>query len=100
MSMIRDSKVPATRNNSVRLLIYTLLIVVLAAIVFLPATSPLHMQGNPTSTPGGLQTGSNLAGVNLATNFTELTFSNGATGPAMSYFPVGTTQIFARWNFQ
>lgn len=34
------------------------------------------------------------------TSFTDLTFSATSDGPAMTYFPVGTTQVFARWNFQ
>src|SRR5258708_3934405 len=91
---------PVKRNNSVRLVLYVVLFAVLVMIVLLPTTSPLHMQGSLTSTPDGLRAGSNLAAVNLATNSTDLTFSNSASGPAMTYFPVGTTQIFARWNFQ
>jgi hypothetical protein len=39
------------------------------------------------------------AQVPTVASFTDLTFSLSSDGPAMTYFPVGTKQIFARWNY-
>lgn len=67
-----------------------------AALLGLPSIAPVHMQPNLEPTPGG---GSNLP-QSLGTNFSDLTFSTSSTGPIMWYFPVGTQEIFARWNYQ
>ncbi|MCC7448456.1 MAG: hypothetical protein IT324_13630 [Anaerolineae bacterium] len=61
---------------------YRIVLAVVLALLLTSLGSPAHAQTNYT------------------TSFTDLTFSATSDGPAMSYFPVGTTQVFARWNFQ
>jgi len=65
----------------------------LVAVAAVPSMAPVHMQGNPT--PGA---GSNIP-IPVGTNFTDLTFSTTADGPATWYFPSGTQEIFARWSY-
>ncbi len=62
------------------------LLLLIGGFLFGSVPTPAHMQG-----------GSN--GPAYTTTFTDLTFGATPDGPAMTYFPVGTTQVFARWNF-
>jgi hypothetical protein len=63
------------------------LIIALSLAVVAPGVGVAHMQQG-TSTPANYQA-----------VFSDLSFSPSAGGPDTSYFPVGTQQVFARWNY-
>ena len=66
---------------------FSLLTLILFGVCLFGATlTPAHMQG-----------GSNQP--TYTASFTDLSFSTSGDGATMTYFPVGTSQIFARWNF-
>ncbi len=69
-----------------RQLLSLLTLILFVAFMFGSAPTPALMQG-----------GSNQP--TYTASFTDLSFSVSADGPVMTYFPVGTTQIFARWTF-
>jgi hypothetical protein len=58
-----------------------ILLAVMIATIITPAGKPANAQ------------------VNVLASFIDLTFSLSSDGPAMTYFPVGTKQVFARWNY-
>src|SRR5690349_9737377 len=53
---------------------------VVLALLLTSLASPAHAQTTP--------------------RFSDLTFNTSSDGMGRTYFPSGTTQIFARWNFQ
>jgi hypothetical protein len=64
-------------------------LLLMASVVLIFSLRPARMQDS----------GSSFGTLNVATNFTDLTFSTSPDGPAMTYFPIGTTQIYARWSY-
>ncbi len=49
--------------------------------------------------PAKMQDSSSFEALNISTNFSGLTLSTSPDGPAMTYFPTGTPEIFARWSY-
>lgn len=87
----------AFRNHFTRYLLAAVgVVTVMACFMALLMPLPTHAQvstptpNQGTNLPSGLQ-------VNIA--FTDLTFSTSNVGPAMSYFPTGTPEIFVRFNY-
>ncbi len=60
------------------------LLITVAGMLLTPR--PAHMQGGSNSPA-------------YTATFSDLSFSTSPGGPAMTYFPVSTTQIFARWSY-
>jgi hypothetical protein len=73
-------------RRTIRQRMSLLALILFSAFMFASTPTPAHMQG-----------GSNQPA--YTANFTDLSFSTSSGGTPMTYFPVGTTQIFARWNF-
>ena len=70
----------------VRLFRHVFYVIVALALV-LPAANVAHMQGTATLT-------------NYQAVFSGLSFSGQPGGLDVTYFPTGTQQVFARWNYQ
>jgi hypothetical protein len=71
------------------------LILIAMLFVFPPALNTARMQ-DLTPTPDPVTA---FGGLNVQTQLYNLTFSTTPDGPAMTYFPAGTQQIFARFNY-
>jgi hypothetical protein len=80
------------RNRANRSFNHVLALLIAAMALLAPNIAPVRMAGVMTA---GDRVAQNLQ----TTYFTNLSFSSSRTGPAMDYFPVGTTEVFARWNF-
>lgn len=68
-----------------------------AMFAFPPAMQTAKMQ---EFTPTPSTDVSSFAGMNIGTQFYNLTFSTDPNGAAVSYFPPGTQQVYARWAFE
>src|SRR5260221_3192323 len=76
-----------------RIVLSTFVLLALATLVVLPSASPIRMQGNPT--PDAHSDVRAVVGI----NFTDLTFGATPDSAPTWYFPSGTQEIFARWNY-
>jgi hypothetical protein len=76
-----------------RFYLFTLLAVTLS-ILALTFIGPVHAQGDAAGAGRHLP-----AQTTYTAYFSDLTFGAASDGPAITYFPVGTTQVFARWNY-
>jgi hypothetical protein len=70
------------------------LLAVTLSLLALTLISPVRAQGDVPDSGRSLP-----PQIAYTAYFSDLTFSATSDGPAMTYFPVGTTQIFARWNY-
>ncbi len=86
-----------TAHLTSRRLLATLTFVSVVLILMFSSGS-VHAQ-DTTPTPQAAS-GSNLSPqLNVNTNFSALSFSTTQGGPAQTYFPIGTPEIFARFNY-
>ena len=87
------------RSPFVSTLLFTAIAVLmgLSMFAFPPAMQTAKMQ-EFTPTPSD-DANSSFGAMNVTTQFYNLSFSNDPNGPAMTYFPPGTQQVFARWAF-
>jgi hypothetical protein len=90
----------STVNHSRRvtvLMLTTMLVMGVVLFAYPPALPTAKMQGF-TPTPGG-EAENSFGGLNVGTQFYNLSFSNDPLGTHMTYFPAGAQQVFARWDF-
>lgn len=83
-----------TQIKNRQLFLFSVLLALFVSLTF--SVPKIHAQ-EPPATPTG---GSNLPqALDVGTNFSDLSFSTSKDGPPQNYFPIGTPEIFARFNY-